>query len=112
MLFECIAAAMLAVSSVSDGAAGAQPASVLPGAQDDRDPFEASEILIIGTRLRGSVAGDDVPDQQFDSDDVKATGASSVAELVEAIKPRTRGGGSAEPAFLLNGRRAANPTEI
>ena len=112
MLIECIAAAVLAVSPISEAGASGQPVPTTADDRNDRDAFESSEILIIGTRPRGGIAGDDVPDQQFDSDDVKETGAGTVSELVEAIRPRTRGGGSAEPAFLLNGRRPVNSAEV
>ena len=82
-----------------------------PAAQaDDED-----EIVIKGKPPRGSVVGDIAPENVLHSRDVKATGATSLDELLEAIAPQisaARASGSARPLVLLNGRRVSSYREL
>jgi hypothetical protein len=89
--------------------AQAQPQQNPPPDQDDED------IVVTGQPPRGSVVGDIPPVNVLDSHDVKATGASSFDELLEAIAPDigvARGSGSARPLVLLNGRRVSSYREL
>src|SRR5690348_5180910 len=90
-------------------AAQAQPRANVPTDQDDED------IVVTGKPPRGSVVGDIPPVNILDSHDVKATGASSFDELLDAIAPDigvARGSGSARPLVLLNGRRVSSYREL
>jgi len=86
----------------------ATAASTAPDQDDD-------DIVVTGKPPRGSVVGDIPPVNVLDSHDVKATGASSFDELLEAIAPDigvARGSGSARPLVLLNGRRVSSYREL
>jgi hypothetical protein len=87
-------------------AAQASPASQ-PAATEQDD----EEIVVKGKPPRGSVVGDITPEIILRSRDVKATGASTFDELLEAIAPDiglARGSGSPRPLVLLNGRRVSS----
>ncbi len=72
-----------------------QPATA-PTAQDDTQAAQAvnedygdeEEIVVQGTRARGSVIGDIPPQNILDSRDVRATGATSIDELLDALAPQ------------------------
>ena len=88
-----------------------QPSSAQqPPADQDED-----EIVVKGKPPRGSVVGDIPPVNVLRSRDVKATGATSLDELLEAIAPQigaARSSGSARPLVLLNGRRVSSYREL
>jgi iron complex outermembrane receptor protein len=74
-----------------------------------------AEIVVTGQRLRGAVEGDIPPEIVLDRRDIRATGAGSIAELLDAIAPQTRSGsgrGGGRPVMLLNGRRISGFNEI
>jgi hypothetical protein len=94
------------------------PATTLPS--DQADPLDTGEeggdIIVTGTRPRGSVVGDIPPENTLSSRDIRATGATSITELLAAIAPETgsargRGGGGG-PVILLNGQRISGFQEI
>jgi hypothetical protein len=61
------------------------------------------------------VIGDIPPEIQLDARDVRALGAGSIAEVLEALAPQTqsgRGRGEGRPVLLLNGRRISGFQEI
>jgi iron complex outermembrane receptor protein len=68
------------------------------------------EIVIIGER-RSAVKNVD-PIATLDSNDVAATGATTVPELLRAIRPLTQSADGGEPIFLLNGQRTSGYDEI
>ncbi|WP_114520427.1 TonB-dependent receptor [Altererythrobacter sp. ZODW24] len=75
-----------------------------------------SEILVIGGSLRGQVDAAQAPIVELDEQDIAAYGASSIAELVDALAPETgsargRGGGQ-RPVFLINGIRVGSFREF
>ena len=73
------------------------------------------DIVIKGKPPRGSVIGDIPPQRVLKSHDVKATGATTFDELLEAIAPdigAARGSGSARPLVLLNGHRVSSYREL
>ncbi|HEX2763280.1 MAG TPA: TonB-dependent receptor [Allosphingosinicella sp.] len=85
------------------------------------DPDEALDeednqtIIVTGQRPRGSVIGDIPPEIQLGRRDIRALGAGSIAELLDAIGPQTRSGrgrGEGMPIILLNGRRISGFAEI
>jgi len=76
---------------------------------------EAEEIVIQGQRARGSVVGDIPPEDTLDSRDVRATGATSIDELLEALAPQVgsaQGRGGGRPVLLLNGQRISSHREM
>ena len=59
--------------------------------------------------------GDIPPENQLNSRDIRATGATSISELLEAIAPQigsARGRGGEAPVLLLNGRRISGFREL
>ena len=82
-------------------------------AQEEGNP--GNEILVLGTRLRGSVETDIPPTDTLSEADITAVGASSVADVLAAIAPQTgsgRGRGSGPPVILLNGQRISSFREL
>jgi len=91
-------------------AQGGQSSSAQAAAQPDED-----EVVVTGKAPRGSVIGDIPPENVLRSRDVKATGATSFDELLEAIAPEigvARASGAARPLVLLNGHRVSSYREL
>ncbi|HEY7006994.1 MAG TPA: TonB-dependent receptor [Sphingomicrobium sp.] len=98
-----------------------QPANA-SSAQEDTTAAQAVEdygdeeaIVIQGTRARGSVIGDIPPQNILDSRDVRATGATSIDDLLEALAPQigsSQGRGGERPILLLNGQRISSFREM
>lgn len=94
----------------------------LPATAQDADPAdpavaesEEDAIIIQAERPRGSVFIDVEPEEVLDARDIQATGATSIAELLEAIEPQTqsnRGRGGGRPILLVNGRRISGFREL
>ena len=106
------------------GQPAAQATPQAPTTQDDDqddlptgapvgDADVVEDVLVSGTRQRGSVQGDIPPDLVLDADQLRAYGASNIAELLTALEPLTRSSrGSGGPIVLLNGRRTSGFQEI
>ena len=95
------------------GAAAPEPAANGPAGDEEGD---GQEIVVTGQRPRGSVVGDIPAENVLSSRDVRATGATSIQELLAAIAPQTgsargRGGGGG-PVLLLGGQRISGFGEI
>src|SRR6478672_8366783 len=99
-----------------------QPANG-PSAQADttaaqsvnEDYGDEEPIVVQGTRARGSVVGDIPPQNILDSRDVRATGATSINDLLDALAPQigsAQGRGSERPILLLNGQRISSFREV
>ncbi|HEX8449653.1 MAG TPA: TonB-dependent receptor, partial [Allosphingosinicella sp.] len=76
---------------------------------------EGETIVVTGQRQRGAVLGDIPPEVVFDRREIRALGAGSLTELLEAIAPQTqsgRGRDGGRPVILLNGRRISGFAEI
>jgi hypothetical protein len=106
-----------AVASEADSAGAAQPAPDPddPDLMDEED--EAGEAIVVtGQRPRGSVDSDIPPEVVLDRRDIRATGAGSITELLDAIAPQTRSGrgreGGGRPVVLLNGQRISGFGEV
>jgi hypothetical protein len=87
-----------------------------PAAQAPDDVPEEEEIVVVGGKPRGSVIGDIPPEQTLDARDVRATGATSITELLQALAPQIgsaqgRGSGG-QPVLLLNGQRISGFREL
>ncbi|HYW14950.1 MAG TPA: TonB-dependent receptor, partial [Allosphingosinicella sp.] len=93
----------------------AQAADPEAAAEGDEEDDDGETIVVTGQRQRGAVIGDIPPLVQFDRRDIRALGAGSLSELLEAIAPQTRSGRGREdgrPVVLLNGRRISGFSEI
>jgi hypothetical protein len=80
----------------------------------DEIPDE-EDIVITGQRARGSVVGDIPPEKTLDAREVRATGASNINELLEALAPQigsVQGRGGESPVLLLNGQRISSFREL
>jgi hypothetical protein len=85
------------------------PAAAPPAAEGGQ------EVIVNGQRLRGEVAGNVEPEVRLNEEQVRAYGASSIGELVDALAPQTRSGRgrqSGPPIVLLNGQRIGGFAEI
>jgi hypothetical protein len=95
-----------APSAPSSGAASEVP-----------DEFGSDEetIVVTGSKPRGSVVGDIPPENTLDARDVRATGATNINELLDAIAPEigsVQGRGGEQPVLLLNGQRISSFREL
>ncbi|MDO1557963.1 hypothetical protein Q0812_00800 [Brevundimonas sp. 2R-24] len=98
-----------------EAAAAAQPAGQAETDAEDEDVTTVEEVVVTGARLRGSVESDIPPEITLDPADIRATGATTIAELLEALEPQTRSGrgrGEGRPVLLVNGRRVSGPREV
>jgi hypothetical protein len=120
-------AALLVLPALANAQATTQPAPATeqPQAQDQQiDPVtglpedsgdSGQTIVVTGAKPRGSVVGDIPPENTLDSRDVRATGASNISELLEALAPQigsTQGRGGEQPVLLLNGQRISGFREL
>src|SRR5438309_664921 len=104
------AAAALSVGLSADCTAAEAPNKSRQPTASAPDVREAREIVIVGER-RSAVKNVD-PIATLDSNDIAATGATTVPELLRAIRPLTQSAGGGEPIFLLNGQRTSGYDEI
>jgi uncharacterized membrane protein YgcG len=91
------------------------PATELPADDLAEVDEEADEIVVTGQRPRGSVIGDIPPENTLNSRDVRATGATDINELLEALAPQigsARGREGGRPITLLNGQRVSSFREL
>lgn len=73
------------------------------------------EIRVTGQRPRGSVIGDIPPETVLSPLDIRAYGANSLSELLNALEPQTRstrGRDGGAPIVLVNGKRVASFREV
>ncbi len=95
-----------------------QPAATstqAPAVQPVDDTGDEEEIVVTGARARGSVVGDIPPENTLDARDVRATGATSISELLDALAPQigsVRGRGGEAPVLLLDGQRISGFREL
>lgn len=88
------------------------PATDVP---DEYGGDDEAAIVITGSKPRGSVVGDIPPENTLDARDVRATGATNINELLDAIAPQigsVQGRGGERPILLLNGQRISSFREL
>jgi hypothetical protein len=93
----------------------AEPAGETDDPDADLEDEEGETIVVTGQRQRGAVIGDIPPEVVFNRREIRALGAGSLTELLEAIAPQTRSGRGRDggrPVILLNGRRISGFSEI
>jgi hypothetical protein len=79
------------------------------------EELDAEEIVVVGRRDPNAVIGDIPPENQLDAADIRALGATSVEELLDAIAPQvssSRGRDGGRPVMLLNGKRISGFREV
>jgi outer membrane receptor for ferrienterochelin and colicin len=91
-------------------------ATPAPAATQSADEIpDEEDIVITGQRARGSVVGDIPPEKTLDAREIRATGASNINELLEALSPQigsVQGRGGESPVLLLNGQRISSFREL
>jgi len=103
-----------ATTQQSPTAATVQPDTAAAQA-GDQDYGDEEEIVVQGARPRGSVIGDIPPLNVLDSRDVRATGATNINDLLDALAPQigsSQGRGGEKPVILLNGQRVSSFREL
>ena len=91
-----------------------QPESSGGAVEEDIYGEDGGEIVVTGVR-RGSVIGDIPPENELNARDIRATGATDITELLDALAPQigsARGRGGERPVLLLNGQRISGFREI
>jgi len=91
------------------------PTVSAPEAPADDYGDDEGAIVITGAKAPGSVVGDIPPENTLDARDVRATGATSITELLDALAPQigsSRGRGGEQPVLLLNGQRISSFREM
>lgn len=81
----------------------------------DEQSDEGEEIVVTGQKPRGSVIGDIPAENVLTPRDIRATGATSIQELLDAVAPQTgsaRGRSSGRPIILINGQRISGWREM
>jgi outer membrane cobalamin receptor len=109
------ASAALAQQQTAAPAATQTTATPPAATQPVDETGEEEDIVITGQRPRGSVVGDIPPENTLDARDVRATGATNINELLEALAPQigsVRGRGGEQPVLLLNGQRISGFREL
>ncbi|NBW11432.1 MAG: TonB-dependent receptor, partial [Caulobacteraceae bacterium] len=87
----------------------------LPRGTASSDAYDLGTVTVTGVKPRGSVQGDIPPDVTLSAEEIKAYGASNIAELLQRLEPLTtssRGRSNSGPVLLLNGRRISGFQEI
>ena len=85
-----------------------------PAAEEDVYGESGGEVVVTGVR-RGTVIGDIPPENQLGPRDIRATGATDITELLDALAPQigsARGRGGERPILLLNGQRISGFREV
>jgi hypothetical protein len=104
---EAPASAQPTTSGASGAGAAAQP---IDDIGDEEEP-----IVVTGAKPRGSVVGDIPPENTLDARDVRATGATTINDLLDAIAPQigsAQGRSAGRPVLLLNGQRISSFREM
>jgi iron complex outermembrane recepter protein len=100
--------------TAAEAQAPATAAQQAPATEEDIYGEEGDAIVVTGIR-RGSVVGDIPPENVLGGRDVRATGATDINELLDALAPQigsARGRGGERPILLLNGQRVSSFREM
>jgi len=118
MTFRCALLAGVALLAPAQGVAQQMsspnpvPTQIEPEAVEDQGD---ETIVVTGQRPRGSVVGDIPPENVLNARDIRSTGATTIAELLEAVAAQTgsaRGRDGGRPVLLLNGQRISGFREL
>jgi hypothetical protein len=96
-------------------APAARPAPA-PAAASESDPDNEVEELVVTAAAAppGSVVSDIKPEQTLNPGEIRALGASSVSELLDALAPQLQSnqGRGGRPVMLVNGARISSFSEV
>jgi outer membrane cobalamin receptor len=107
--------ARLRASLLAGAALASLSSAALAQEVDDYDygDVEVQELVVSGARPAGSVIGDITPELTLSPQEIRAYGAASVTELLEALSPQIGSGqGGGRPVILINGGRISGFSEI
>jgi len=99
----------------ADQAAQAADMAADPGLSIEDVTRTDDEIVVTANYQRGTVPGDIKPEIQLGEDDIRAFGASNLADLLQELGPQLRSGrgrGGEPPVVLVGGRRVSGFAEI
>ena len=106
------AAPVPAIAQETTTAAASSTAKTIDDLEEEE---EGEEIVVQGQKPRGSVVGDIPAENVLDPRDIRATGATSISELLDSVASQTgsaRGRGGGRPIVLLNGQRISGFREV
>lgn len=109
-----LALSVVPAAAAEAAAAAAQPQE-LPSTESETVDETGGDIVVVATRLRGSVDAPQPPVMTLDEDEIASYGSGSIADLVTALAPQVgsgRGRGDGRPVFLLNGQRISSFREM
>jgi hypothetical protein len=116
LLLPAAAIAQDAGPSTPAGEPQAQPQDQAGEAADVLyDDEDSQTIVVTGKKLPGSVIGDIPPENTLDSRDIRATGATDINDLLDALAPEigsAQGRSGGRPVMLLNGQRISSFREL
>ena len=119
LLFVLLATTAPALAFAQEAAAPAPPTEATPPVAQPEDDYadegSGQEIVVQGQKPRGSVVGDIPPENTLTTRDIRATGATSISELLDSIASQTgsaRGRSGGRPILLLNGQRISGFREL
>jgi hypothetical protein len=101
--------AAMFVSFWATGASAQQSEDPQTPAPDEQ---AADGAVIVVTGIRGSAVTDVAPVATLDADALAAIGATTIGELLQAIRGTAQAADGAEPIFLLNAQRVSGYQEI
>ncbi|WP_374530466.1 TonB-dependent receptor [Novosphingobium sp.] len=116
--FPLPALALLCSSALSAPALAAEdqaPAQSADAVSEQDEALMPGEIVVLAARIKGQVDAPEKPIASYDEGDIAALGASSLADLLDALAPQTgsgRGRSSGPPVVLVNGQRITNFREM
>jgi len=114
-LFALFLASGAPVPALAQQAPAPSDATAAPEEEIPVEEEDSEEIVVVGQKPRGSVIGDIPPENVLDPRDIRATGATSISELLDAVASQTgssRGRGGERPILLLNGQRISGFREL
>jgi hypothetical protein len=120
-MFKSTAASVALTLVTISASAAAQEAPAVAAPEPQAAPAAPAEadmgedIVVVAGRPRGSIVSDVQPELVLNPADIRAYGATSMADLLTQLSPQTssgRGRGGGMPVVLLNGRRTSGFQEI
>ena len=107
--------ALLSVLALPFPAVAAEAPSLPDSAEGEEAASDPGEIVVVATRLMGSVDAPQPPVITLNEEEIASYGASSLSDLISALGPQTgsgRGRGEGRPVILFNGQRISNHREM
>ena len=115
LLASTAPAPALAQDAPAPGPAGETATAAAQPDEEYADEEGGQEIVVQGQKPRGSVVGNIPPEKTLTSRDIRATGATSIQELLDSVASQigsARGRSGGRPILLLNGQRISGFREL